>query len=488
MIGDVDDLQVLSARDLTDALRHRAVSAREALASHLARVEQVNPALNAIVTLAAEQAERAALAADERAASVADPAELPLLHGLPMTHKDTHQVAGMRTTQGSPVLADHVSEADDLVVARLRGAGVVSTGKSNVPEFAAGSHTFNEVFGTTVNPWALDRSAGGSSGGVAAALAAGVQPLGDGSDMGGSLRIPASFCNVVGFRPSYGVLPCPAAHDNHAWLARTGPMAREVDDVALFLAAVAGPDRRVRPPSTLGGADFAALLDEPVGDLRGVRVGWSPDLGLDVPVDPEVLDALTAQLGVLEEAGAIVERAEPDLRGADEVFSTTRAVEFAAGLGDVVRRHRDQVKPEVVWNVERGWALGVEDLIAAAAARTRLDAAVASWFERYDLLLCPAAQVVPFDATLRYPASVAGVASQTYLDWMRIACVVSATGLPALSLPFAFTPDGLPVGLQMVADHDRDVDLLRWARVLEQRTGAGRRRPVLPSAGGPDPV
>lgn len=237
----------------------------------------------------------------------------------------------------------------------------------------------------------------------------------------------------------------------------------------------------MRPPSTVTAPDFAALADEPVGDLRGLRVGWSPDLGLGVPVEPAVLAALGARLDVLEEAGAVVEEAAPDLREADQVFSVTRALEFAAALGEVVRDHRDRVKPEVIWNVELGQALGVEDLLAATAARTRLDSAVASWFERYDLLLTPAAQVLPFDASLRYPGEVAGVASSTYLDWMRIACIISATGLPALSLPFAFTPEGLPVGLQMVADHDRDVDLLRWARVLEQRTQTARRRPVLPA-------
>lgn len=482
----MSDLQDLSATELVRALADRTVSAREALSSHLARMEAVNPAINAIVTVDAERAMRAALTADELAAGGA---ELPVLHGLPMTHKDTHLVAGMRSTNGSLVFADHVPAQDDLVIARLRAAGVVATGKSNVPEFGAGSHTFNEVFGTTTNPYAPDRSAGGSSGGLAAALAAGIQPLGEGSDMGGSLRIPASFCNVAGFRPSYGVLPMPSPVDNRAWLGRTGPMARCVDDLALFLAAVAGPDPRVVPPAPLTGRDFAEIT--PLPDLTGVRIGWSPDLGLGIPVEPQVLAVLTGMLSVLSDAGAHLEESAPDLREADRVFEVTRAIEFAAGLGPLVARHRDVIKPEVVWNTELGWSYTARDLIAVTAARTRLDAAVADWFTRFDLFLSPAAQVLPFDAGLRYPQQVAGVPCRTYLDWMRSAGVLSATGLPVLALPAGFTPDGLPVGWQLASNHYRDVDLLRWARVIEERTGTGRRRPdpallAVPRALGPD--
>ncbi|WP_028659316.1 amidase [Nocardioides insulae] len=472
----MSDILALSARELVGALRRREVSAREALDAHLERIAEVNPTINAVVTLAAEQAVAAASAADELAASGAD---LPALHGLPMTHKDTHLVAGIRSTNGSPIFAEHVPDTDDLVIDRLRRAGVIATGKNNVPEFGAGSHTFNEVFGTTTNPYAPDLSAGGSSGGLAAAIAAGIQPLGEGSDMGGSLRIPASFCNVVGMRPSYGVLPMPTAANNRSWLGRTGPMARDVDDIAFFLAAVAGPDPRVVPSAPVTGADFAGFADEPVGDLRGVRIGWSPDFGIGVPVEPEVLETLTGLLGVLEEAGAVVDEAAPDLSEADRVFQATRATDFATLLGGFVRDHRELVKPEVIWNVELGWSYSAEDLIEVTAARTRLDAAVADFYGRYDLFLSPTAQVLPFEASQRYPQEVAGVPSETYLDWMRSACVLSAAGVPALSLPAGFTPAGLPVGVQVAADHYRDVDLLRWSRVIEQRTGTAKRRPSI---------
>lgn len=474
-----DDIQNLTACDLSAALRGRDLSAREALTSHLDQIDKVNDSINAVVTLDADRALDSALAADERAASGA---QLPLLHGLPMTHKDTFLVSGMRSTSGSPVFTDRVPEEDDLIIERLHRAGAVATGKNNVPEFGAGSHTFNEVFGTTTNPYAPALSAGGSSGGLAAALAARIQSLGEGSDMGGSLRIPGSFCNVAGFRPSYGVIPMPSPDDRQSWLGRSGPMAREVDDLVLFMAATAGPDRRVRPPAPIDGQHFAALLGSPVGDLQGVRIGWSGDFGMGVPVEPAVLDVLTSILPHLEAAGAVVEEATPDLRAAAVVFQATRAIDFAANLGEIVRRHRDLVKPEIVWNVELGWSYSAQDLIDVAAARSRLAEATDTFFDDYDLFLSPTAQVLPFDATQRFPGEVAGTPTRTYLDWMQSACIISATGLPALTLPVGFSPDGLPVGVQLAADHYADVNLLRWARVIEQHTGTAGRRPDLLTA------
>lgn len=461
----------LSAAKLVEGIRHREFSVREAVSAHLARIEEVNPRINAVVTLDPETAIAAADVADRLTMSGA---ELPPLHGLPMTHKDTHRTKGMRTTQGSRIFQEDVPDEDDLIVARLRAAGVVATGKTNVPEFGAGSHTFNEVFGTTTNPYAPSLSAGGSSGGVAAAIAAGIQPLGEGSDMGGSLRIPASFCNVVGFRPSYGVIPMPAPNNAWAWLGRTGPMAREISDIALFMSAVAGPSPKLPTPAPLDGRAFAGAFD---GDLRGVRIGWSPDFGIGIPVEPAVLEVLQRQLRVFEEAGAIVEEAAPDFSEADQVFQATRATDFAAGLGPLVRRHRDLIKPEVIWNVELGWSLSAEDLIETTAARTRLEASVQDFFGRYDLFLSPAAQVLPFDAELRYPGEVAGVKSRTYLDWMRSACVLSATGLPVLAVPAGFTDEGLPVGFQLAANHYQDMTLLRHAKAFEDRTRCVDRRP-----------
>lgn len=474
MPGTIGDL---SAVELTAAIRNKTISAREALEDHLARIAVVNPVINAVVTLDAEGARAIALCADQLTASGG---ELPPLHGLPMTHKDTNNTAGMRTTQGSLALRDFVPVADDLIVARLKAAGVVTTGKSNVPEFGAGSHTFNELFGTTTNPYAPGLSAGGSSGGVAAAVAARIQSIGDGSDMGGSLRIPASFCNVVGFRPSTAVIPMPSATNAYAWLGRTGPMARTVEDIALFMSVTAGKDPRVPYPQVLAPEAFRAGLET---NMTGVRIGWSRDFGIGVPVEQEIIDHLERQLAVFEDLGAIVEEAAPDFSEADLVFGNTRALDFAAGLGPVVERSGQLIKPEVRWNVAKGQALTSQDLLDTTAARTRLELGVQEFFGRFDLFASPCAQVLPFDASLRYPAEVAGVASETYLDWMRSACLLSATGLPVLSVPAGFSSSGLPIGLQLAGNHYTDVQLLRWGRAFEERTRYADVAPVLAGEG-----
>ncbi|MBP2217267.1 amidase [Arthrobacter sp. CAN_C5] len=463
----------LSATALTSAIRRRDISAREALEAHFARIDAVNARINAVVTQDRDGAQRLAAAADELTASGA---LLPPLHGLPMTHKDTNNTKGMRTTQGSVIFKDHVPTFDDLVIGRLKTAGVVTTGKTNVPEFAAGSHTFNEIFGTTTNPYDTTVSAGGSSGGAAAAIASRIQPLSDGSDMGGSLRIPASFCNIVGFRPSVGVLPMAPTRNAWAWLGRTGLMARDVEDIALGMSAVAGAHPEVPYPYPLGSKRFSDPLQR---DLTGLRIGWSPDFGLGVPVEKEVRRVLESQLQVFVELGATVEEAAPDLRDADQVFGTTRAFDFLLAYGILLEKHGDVIKPEVRWNVEQGKALTGRDLVDAALARTRLAGRVAGFFKRFDVFVTPAAQVLPFDATLRYPTSVEGIECETYLDWMRSACLISATGLPAVSVPAGFSTTGLPVGLQLTMPHGMDVDLLQVAYGFEKATGYAKQAPTL---------
>ncbi|MEO6881921.1 MAG: amidase family protein, partial [Mycobacteriaceae bacterium] len=351
-----DDLCFTPATELAAMVRRREVSARELLEAHLQRIDATNPGVNAIVTLDAEGARAQARAADE--ATARGEATGPL-HGLPVAHKDTHLTGGMRTTWGSPLHADFIPTEDELVVARLRAAGAIRVGKTNVPEFAAGSHTFNTVFGTTRNPYRLDVSAGGSSGGAAAALASGMIALAEGSDMGGSLRNPAAFCNVVGLRPTPGRVPSHPTQLGWATLSVQGPMARTVGDVALALSVLAGPDPRV--PISLGepGEAFAAPL--PLG-LNGLRVAWAPDLGGRVPVDPAVREALGTVPAVFTDLGARVEDACPDLDDADEVFEVLRAWMFVASLGEVVSRHPDQVKATIRGNVARGRQLSGEDV------------------------------------------------------------------------------------------------------------------------------
>lgn len=471
-------LHELGLVELRDALHSRTVSAREVVEDHLARIEQVNPALNAVVTLVAERALAAADEADQRAAGGGT---LPTLHGIPMTHKDTLATRGIRTTMGSPLLKDQVPDRSDLIIERLWDAGVICTGKNNVPEFAAGSHTFNPVFGATGNPYDQELSAGGSSGGAAASLAARVQALADGSDMGGSLRNPAAWCNVLGLRPSPGVVPVVPAANPETWLSRTGLMARSVDDLALGMSVVAGPHPAAPLPSPVAPAAFLALLDDDgPADLTGVRVGVSVDLGVGVPVAPEVRRVVLEQAEVLASLGATVEESAPRLTDADEVFDVQRAFEMATNLRRLVSGHDDDglVKQDVLWNVRRGVGLTAEQLMSAAEARGRLDREVQDWFGSWDLLLTPTVQVMPFPTEQAWPREIDGVAMETYVEWMRSCSVISATRCPALSVPGGFV-DGLPVGLQLVAAPYADDRLLRLARVYERATRYAEQAPHL---------
>ena len=469
-----DELCFTPATTLAAMVRAKEVSARELLDAHLDRIQRVNPQVNAIVTLDADDARRRAEAADELTARGTTTGPL---HGLPVAHKDTHLTGGMRTTWGSPLKAGFVPQEDELVVARLRDAGAVRVGKTNTPEYAAGSHTFNPVFGVTRNPYALDRSAGGSSGGSAAALAAGLVPVADGSDMGGSLRNPAAFCNVVGLRPSPGRVPSHPTLMAWANLSVQGPMGRTVADVALSLSAMAGPDRRVPISLDDPGEVFARPLAE---DLRGLTVGWSPDLGGRVPMDAEVRDVVQRQAEVLEALGARVVEDCPDLDGADEVFTTLRALQFVTAYGDVVRSHPDQVKQAIHWNVDVGRKLTAADVGRAEALRTKLFERIVAFFDRCDVLLCATTQVAPFDVEQEYPAEVGGQVQEDYLQWMRSCTIVSATTCPALSVPAGFTPDGLPVGLQVVGPPRGDLRVLDVGHAFEQATQYGQRRPPLP--------
>ena len=465
----MNDLCLSSATDLAGLLRRQEVSAREVVSAHIARIEAFDPAINAIVTRTFDVALGRAAAADE---AMAHHRPLGLLHGLPVAHKDLVETAGVRTTYGSPLFAGFVPERDALVVQRMAQAGAISLGKTNTPEFGLGSHTVNPVFGATRNPYHLGRSAGGSSGGAAAALAARLICLADGSDMGGSLRNPASFCNVVGLRPSPGRVPGWPLGDVTDQLGVSGPMARSVADVALLLAVLAGPDPRVPlaldqpPPAVTDPAQIPALLTR---DLRDIRIAWSPDLGL--PVEPEVLEVLAPARQVLAELAGSVRDAAPDLSGADEVFRTVRAFRLATFYRELLEQHPGQVGANMTWNVQRGLELAVADLSRATALRTALAERVSEFFADVDVLACPVSQVAPFDVTLDWVHEINGQPQQTYLDWMASAYLISATGLPAASVPAGFTGDGLPVGLQLVGRRRAEWDLLAVARAFEAATG-----------------
>ncbi|HEU0286894.1 MAG TPA: amidase [Nocardioidaceae bacterium] len=462
-----------SARAQLGAIAAGRLSARELLDLQLARIEQVNPVVNAIVSLDPDRARAAAAEADERQAR-GEP--LGPLHGLPFAFKDTHEVAGWRTTFGSPLMADHVSGRDDLVVERIRAAGVVPIGKTNVPEWAAGSHTFNPIFGTTRNPYDPSRSAGGSSGGAAAALASGMVALADGSDMGGSLRNPASFCNVVGLRPSLGRVPAWPTTNLWETTGVTGPMARTVDDLALLLSVIAGPDPRVPTASETPGPAFAPPL---TGDLRGLRVAHTVDLGGAFDVDRQVREVVDAQAAVLADAGAVVTEAYPDLVRAEETFRTLRAWLFQDAFGDLLAKQPDGFKPALADNIRAGADLTGRDIARAYTNRTRLGERIGRFFESYDLLVMPVSQVPPFSAEIEYPTEIEGRPQRSYLDWMRSAYFITVTGCPAISMPAGFTSEGWPVGLQLVGPAGSERRLLEIAAAYERLTDAGRVRPPL---------
>jgi amidase len=463
------DLTTLPATALARMVRAREVSAREVLEAQLARIEAVNPAVNAIVTLAPERAREEAAAADE---AIAQGGPIGPLHGLPIAVKDLVQTAGIRTTFGSPIYEDNVPSQDDLMVERVRAAGAIVLGKTNTPEFGAGSHTFNPVFGTTRNPYALDRSPGGSSGGAAAALATGMAPIADGSDLGGSLRNPASFCNVVGFRPSPGRIPSWPSDDPTEDLSVEGPMARTVEDAALLLSALAGPDPRVPISLPEPGQAFGPPLD---ADVAVIRVAWAPACDGWMPLDPAVVAVVDGARPVFDAIGCRTEDAFPDLSGAREAFLTLRAASYAAWYGDILDPER--MKPTVVWNIEQGLALTSEDVARARGIRAAIHARVDAFFGRFDVLAMPVSQVPPFPTEEEYPTEVAGVAMTTYLDWMESCWCITVTGLPAISVPCGFTADGLPVGLQIVGRRHADAAVLRACAAFERLRPWVQHRP-----------
>jgi amidase len=457
-----------TASELAAGMRDGSFSAREVMTAHLARIEAVNPRVNAIVTLV--DPEQALAAADAADGARARGEPLGVLHGLPLAVKDLEETAGLRTTYGSPLFADHVPEADSLMVARLKAAGGIVIGKTNTPEFGAGSQTFNRVFGVTRNPYDLTRTPGGSSGGAAAAVAAGMLPVADGSDLGASVRNPAAFCNLVSLRPTAGRIPDPGPGDLWNPLAVLGPIGRSVEDLALFLQAVAGPDPRdplslQDPPAT-----FAADLRP---DPRGLRIAWSRDLG-GLPVDPEISRVLEARRATFEELGCVVEDAEPDLAGADEAFETLRALGYA-GMEPIL----DDLKPDLAENVRIGLRLTGPQVSRGLALRTEVFQRMAAFLERYDVLAAPVTQVPPFPVEVEWPRDVAGTPMGSYIEWFRSCSRISVSTHPAMSVPAGFTTDGLPVGLQLVGRHRGELDLLRLARAFTEATELLERRPTL---------
>jgi len=460
----------LTAIELARRIRAKELSATEVMEAHLAQIERVNPKVNAIVTFLPEQALEQARAADE---ALAHGEDVGPLYGLPVAHKDLTPTKGVRTTFGSLAFRDFIPEEDGLIVERLKKAGAITIGKTNTPEFGAGSQTYNEVFGKTLNPYDTSRTCGGSSGGAAVALACGMIPIADGSDMGGSLRNPASFCNVVGFRPSPGRVPIWPGYVGWFTFAVEGPMARTVQDIALMMSTIAGPDPRSPIAITEPGSLFSQSLKR---NFKGVRVAWSRDLGL-LPVDPQVTTVIEGQRHVFESLGCLIDDCEPDFSDADEIFKVWRAWYFELVLSELLETHRDKLKDSVIWNIEEGMKLSGPQIGEAERKRTELYHRVRKFMKTYEFLILPVSQALPFDVKQRYVKEINGEKMATYIDWMKSCYYITTTGVPAISVPCGFTADGLPVGVQIVGRHQDDLGVLQLAYAFEQATGFWKRKP-----------
>jgi amidase len=467
------DLPLHSARELSALLQSRKASAVEVLDAHLARIDRHNPALNAIVTLDVDGARRQAAAIDARRAKGE---ALGPFAGLPIAIKDMEPVKGMRSTMGSTIYRDWVPDFDSLIVSRFRDHGMVILGKTNTPEFAMGSQTFNRVFGATRNPWNLERTCGGSSGGAAVSVAMHMLPFADGTDLGGSLRNPGNFNHVFGLRPSPGRVPT-FPSKNH-WIAMSvlGPIARTASDGAFLLAAMAGADGRVPLSIPENPAKFLAPLER---DFKGVRIAYSRTLG-GLPVDHGVAAAIEAGVKHLASLGCIVEEAEPELApDADTAFDVLRALSLAERYGDLLDTHRGELKDTAIWNIERGFALTAREAMEGNKARSRSFDTMRAFLERYDFLVAPVNQVPPFPVDQPYVTEINGIRMANYIEWMRTCTRITPTAHPSASVPCGFTPDGLPVGLQIVGRYRDEFGVLQLAHAFEQVNPDSRRKPPL---------
>jgi amidase len=468
----VTELVDLPATEQRRLVAKREASATELLEAHLGRIEAVNPLVNAVVALDPDVGRRRARQVDDAIAAGHDPGPLA---GLVTAHKDLVETADFTTTYGSPLFAGHRPTADCLLVARMKAAGAVAVGKTNTPEFGAGSHTFNNVYGVTRNPWGLGCSAGGSSGGAAVSLACRMVATADGSDTGGSLRNPAAWGNVIGFRPTVGVVP--RVRPGNAWIpiSTEGPMGRTVDDVALLLGVLAAPDGRDPMYRRL---DVPAELRPPA---RPVRVAWSDRIG--VPVEASQLDVLAGARQAMVDLGWEVVDNEPELALAGNCFRVLRAWNIANGPTAPFHHRMDQIKATIQDEIRRGTTLTQAEVATAYAQLAALWREAVAFFDRgYDVLACPVTQVSPFPVETEYPTVVAGVPMNNYIDWMESCWRITVTGCPTLTLPAGFDTDGFPVGIQLVTRHGADIQLLRIAKALEEATGYAAQQPPLLAA------
>ncbi len=472
----MNELVKMTAREVVSLLKKGEVSPLDLVEISTERIAQVDRLVNALPTLCLDRAK--AHAKRLMGHPLADP-PAQYLYGLPVAIKDLTDVEGVRTTYGSPIFSKHIPERSNYLVEILEANGAIVMGKSNTPEFGAGANTFNEVFGKTLNPWNTDMTCGGSSGGSAVAVATGEVWLAQGSDLGGSLRIPASFCSVVGLRPSPGRVASGPSLMPFDTLPIHGPMARNVGDVALMLDAQVG--RHTGDPISLPRpkTPFINTVDRP---LKPKKIGFSPDLGI-APIDREVRDLSTRAAESVTDLGIEVVEACPDLKDSEEIFQILRAALFAYRFAPVLEKHREALKPEVIWNIEKGLALTANEIGKAERSRADLYYRISAFFEEYDLLVCPTVITPPFDVNRRYLEELDGVKFGSYISWLVLTYAITLTACPSISVPCGFTKSGLPVALQFIASPQRDDLVLSAAALFERLHGLDQLTPIDPRKG-----
>ena len=469
----MNDLVKLTAREAVSQLKEGTVSPLELIDATLHRIDETGDAVNALPTVCADRAREHAVRLPDL-----DESDTPrgYLHGLPIAIKDLKDVAGVRSTRGSPIFADHVPDKSDLLVTNLEDKGGIVLAKSNTPEFGAGANTFNEVFGKTRNPWDTSKTCGGSSGGSTTALASGQIWLASGSDFGGSLRIPASFCSVVGLRPTPGRVAHGPSAVPFATLSVEGPMGRNVGDVALMLDAQAGAYTTDPLSLPAPGRSFVDWVDNPTPPTR---IAYSPDLGI-TPVDSEVSEICRSAIDKFTDIGAEVEETSPDFTDAEWIFQTLRGAQFVASYDSLLREHRAELKEEVIWNIEHGLALSPQDIARAELGRGTIINRCAEFFRDYDVLVCPTVVAPPFDVDIRYLTEMEGHAFPTYISWLILTFALTLTGCPTISVPCGFTKSGLPVGIQIMAPWKEEGYLLGISALFEQAAAISHLVPLDP--------
>jgi Asp-tRNA(Asn)/Glu-tRNA(Gln) amidotransferase A subunit family amidase len=471
---NTDELCWIPASELARMIRAKDVSPVEVVAAVLERIDRINPRVNAYCTITAEQARKAAVEAE---AAVRRGDRLGPLHGVPFSLKDLTPTKGIRTTMGSKIFEHNVPEEDAILVERLRGAGAILLGKTNTPEFGCKPFTDNRLFGATVNPWALTRSPGGSSGGAAAAVATGLGPLAEGSDLAGSIRHPAAWCGVVGFKPSQGRIP--RYPNPTAWnaMSANGPITRTVGDAALMFAVMAGPDPRDPLALPHTGEDWANLAQQT--DLRGLRVAWTPDLGGAAPVDPTIAATCRAATRTVSDLGWKVDEASPEIGNIRDPFLALNASLRQATVGKHLAQWRDQMDPILVRRIEISLTLTAADVGRAEVERSAYHHRLRRFFERYDLLLCPTTAVAASPLEAPIPTEIGGRAIRDHLDMLVLTYAFNLSGYPAISVPCGWTADGLPIGLQIAGGWHQDALVLKAAASVERAAPWTNRRPAL---------